>query len=1046
MQDLDLEISRINRLLPNVEIDVIKSFIISVPKTIEYLRVPLTLVHFFKLDNEDTMKLQNENLVYANLIHDLFPMYSVNKIMKKLTKYGNITERCRLVVRNILKSREQELNTALNQVSQSVFYIQFGKQGISADQNNDNCKEMCKENSDDTVTKANEELSVNPPGYTSYQESACDYKEPTSVFNDHLGLKDFSETVVTPSTSSEVEAPSFSKYFNITGNSEKQRTQFNKSPFQAYFEKHYSEGSSYRQQQQTYSYDSNQTCSGGFDDIDSALTDFKEQSDIGCERDHNKTLINSPVCRSPVTLGPLFDHSSNNVDKFPKPSPSDVTNIISFEEPIKVSSRKKCPSRSPPKGTELESSICDPARKKLKKSHYKNVENEEVLGDVILGSEDVILINSPSYEQQDADDIHTNIYLPHTFESEVQSNKMKKIGPTEKVNNKIIYRIMEIFPDADPDYIRQIYAEISHETSSEEVLHNILIEKILAVENYPKRPPTEPSTPVEFDLESQLQTIRELLPDADPNYLRMKVSQLPPEELTSFVDEALETKNYPTLKEYLRKQQLSAQKRQYTVDFSVEDFVKLVPNPKETFLDPNRKINVNQEDKDYGFIFFKNKFNRISVKNVLNTWQKSGYRPFDCNNSLEKLKEHLKYCRTKVDMSSLTCSNIPLLQELAFIEHEKEILSYIKDLEKKKEEERMRIKKEGLMLTCSCCFDDEVMPDYTHRCSNNCVFCKGCIIKSVEVAFGEGKLVFPCLGDCGSHFSLQNLQNVLPPNLFSKIAQKHAVAEVKAAGIEDLESCPFCDFATILSSSPETNKIFVCQNPECLKESCRLCKEPSHVPLRCDEVEKDDDVKKRVYIENKMTEALLRKCLKCGVSFYKEEGCNKMTCSCGASMCYICGQAVSDYKHFNGLGGEKYELCPLYSDTNAINKLNVIKGAEAAKEELGVKRSTQLKHDPTSDVQKHYEERAKQLPAEPHMEHLQMLNQMARAIANRDPLAAVPRQVPVVVRNPVRIIRHAPEIDPNNQRLILHARRATLPPQHRYNPRCPCEACELRRQ
>lgn len=87
------------------------------------------------------------------------------------------------------------------------------------------------------------------------------------------------------------------------------------------------------------------------------------------------------------------------------------------------------------------------------------------------------------------------------------------------------------------------------------------------------------------------------------------------------------------------------------------------------------------------------------------------------------------------------------------------------------------------------------------------------------------------------------------------MAQKKQLAEIKAAGIEELEVCPFCDFATIPVPG---DKIFRCLNAECMKESCRQCKEPSHVPLRCEEVEGDKEVKARTYIENKMSEALLR--------------------------------------------------------------------------------------------------------------------------------------------------------------------------------------------
>lgn len=87
------------------------------------------------------------------------------------------------------------------------------------------------------------------------------------------------------------------------------------------------------------------------------------------------------------------------------------------------------------------------------------------------------------------------------------------------------------------------------------------------------------------------------------------------------------------------------------------------------------------------------------------------------------------------------------------------------------------------------------------------------------------------------------------------MAQKKQLEEVKAAGIEDLEFCPFCDFATIPAPG---DKIFRCLNNECMKESCRECREPSHIPLRCNEVEKEEDVKLRTYIEDKMTEALVR--------------------------------------------------------------------------------------------------------------------------------------------------------------------------------------------
>lgn len=44
---------------------------------------------------------------------------------------------------------------------------------------------------------------------------------------------------------------------------------------------------------------------------------------------------------------------------------------------------------------------------------------------------------------------------------------------------------------------------------------------------------------------------------------------------------------------------------------------------------------------------------------------------------------------------------------------------------------------------------------------------------------------------------------------------------------------------------------------------CRLCKEPNHIPLRCDEIEKGVELEMRKFIEEHVTEAMIRKCPRC---------------------------------------------------------------------------------------------------------------------------------------------------------------------------------------
>ena len=100
-----------------------------------------------------------------------------------------------------------------------------------------------------------------------------------------------------------------------------------------------------------------------------------------------------------------------------------------------------------------------------------------------------------------------------------------------------------------------------------------------------------------------------------------------------------------------------------------------------------------------------------------------------------------------------------------------------------------------------------------------------------------------------------------------------------------------------------------------------------------------------------MTDAMIRACVKCGNRFFKEEGCNKMTCNCGQTMCYLCRQPIEKgYTHFYGQGASPVKgKCPLWSDNVNLHKSEVLKAAEVAKETVG---SITLKHDPTKDLVK----------------------------------------------------------------------------------------------
>ena len=74
-------------------------------------------------------------------------------------------------------------------------------------------------------------------------------------------------------------------------------------------------------------------------------------------------------------------------------------------------------------------------------------------------------------------------------------------------------------------------------------------------------------------------------------------------------------------------------------------------------------------------------------------------------------------------------------------------------------------------------------------------------------------------------------------------------------------------------------------------------------------------------IEEAITQAFVRKCNNCHKAFLKEGGYNKMKCPYGNLQCYLWGQNVVDYSHFDKLAGGK--LCLLHSDMQVLLRRQV---------------------------------------------------------------------------------------------------------------------------
>ncbi|XP_001603062.1 uncharacterized protein LOC100119259 [Nasonia vitripennis] len=502
---------------------------------------------------------------------------------------------------------------------------------------------------------------------------------------------------------------------------------------------------------------------------------------------------------------------------------------------------------------------------------------------------------------------------------------------TVALDPKIYNKLRSMFPDVRKSYVKKICmnppggAYLNKDQLLDALINHLLKEGDAHLRTINYMAEQEHQNKIStLSVDEKYEYLLGIFPDADPTYLRDFVEKSCSTEqiLQEFIQQKLEKKDYPTKAQYLAKIKITEQIKQYTTDFKVEQFLELFPDPFKHFEDQSRKCDY----QPIAMEFLKSFFNRNKVNTISRQYLQSGYNLSLTAKALSEIGSDMKSKRMTPEMPT---ENIPLLQEMAFVKNKKYIQNHVDTLKAKEEELFKALQEKNLLITCQCCFNDECMPTKSAECNSGHIFCFDCIIRGTESKLADGEAHVKCFTNCESEFSLATLQKILPPTTFSALLKKRQAAEIMAAGMDDLVSCPFCHFASI---PPPEDRIFKCLNPECMKETCRQCKELNHIPLRCDEVIKTD--KARHLIEEKMTQALLRTCYNCKKQFYKEDGCNKMQCYCGALMCYLCDKPVKGYSHFNPQGGSNTHLCPLWSDDRRLNAESVRKVAEEMKKAM----------------------------------------------------------------------------------------------------------------
>jgi hypothetical protein len=257
-----------------------------------------------------------------------------------------------------------------------------------------------------------------------------------------------------------------------------------------------------------------------------------------------------------------------------------------------------------------------------------------------------------------------------------QSNLLpqRKAAPVEIVltQNQLKYKslLMEMFPDADPQYLKQQCQTLQTEESVRS-----MVTELLESGDYPHRQtPNEahveslagPSVPVsgEDRVEMQFDTLVAILPNADPIYLRETCEKIGSDEnaMKNFVTHALETKKYPTREDYLKRQEALALQKKYTEQFSIEGFLEIIPDPFKYFLE-ERKNNVETE---HAISYLKRRYRRIRCTDLRSTFFHNHCNLALTCQELDSFKGVLRRCkRSEYECSIPTGVNIPFLQEVS---------------------------------------------------------------------------------------------------------------------------------------------------------------------------------------------------------------------------------------------------------------------------------------------------------------------------------------------------------------------------------------------
>ncbi|KAL6863832.1 hypothetical protein J3F83DRAFT_762164 [Trichoderma novae-zelandiae] len=241
---------------------------------------------------------------------------------------------------------------------------------------------------------------------------------------------------------------------------------------------------------------------------------------------------------------------------------------------------------------------------------------------------------------------------------------------------------------------------------------------------------------------------------------------------------------------------------------------------------------------------------------------------------------------------------------------------------------------------CIICFDRNAV-----AVPCGCRYCAGCLRELVRVGL-RSEADFP--PRCCRPFDEATIRLTGRPalvHLFRQLSAEYAVPAAQRLYCHNPGCATFLPPSAIQAAArDEINATAVGTCPSCSSATCRECGGRSHRGLPC-RAEGDDEA-----LWDMMDANGLVGCPECGIVITLMDGCNHMTCVCGAEFCFLCG--------------EDWEFdcnCPLYNARELRVPIRrrpgrwpITRGGRAhladGSEQLVPNRVPRLRYDPEDEV------------------------------------------------------------------------------------------------